>query len=87
MWRSFLRINHGRSMKPKPRIGRKEIGRRTHVIEPFEGGGVPHKLNMNRNPLKSSKCRAVRYRERLMEIEFVNGDVYENNAVSPELCR
>ena len=44
---------------------------------------------MNRKPLKSSKLRATGYDERLrvMEIEFVNGDVYEYKAVSPELYR
>ncbi len=44
---------------------------------------------MNRKPLKSSKLRAAGYdeRQRLLEIEFVNGDVYEYKAVSPELFR
>ena len=44
---------------------------------------------MNRKPLKSSKLRAAGYDEglRVMEIEFVNGDIYEYNAVSPELYR
>ena len=44
---------------------------------------------MNRRPLKSSKLRAAGYDEglRVMEIEFVNGDVYEYKAVSPELYR
>ena len=44
---------------------------------------------MNRKPLKSSKLRAAGYDERLrvMEIEFVNGDVYEYKAVLPELYR
>ena len=44
---------------------------------------------MDRKPLKSSKLRAAGYDERLrtMEIEFVNGDVYEYKAVSPELYR
>lgn len=44
---------------------------------------------MNRKPLKSSKLRSAGYDERLrvMEIEFVNGDVYEYKAVSPELYR
>ena len=44
---------------------------------------------MNRKPLKSSKLRAAGYDEglRVMEIEFVNGDVYEYKAVSPELYR
>ena len=38
-----------------------------------------HNLPMNRKPLKSSKLRAAGYDEglRVMEIEFVNGDVYE----------
>ena len=42
-----------------------------------------------RKPLKSSKLRAAGYdeRSRVMEIEFVNGDVYEYKAVSPELYR
>jgi len=44
---------------------------------------------MDRKPLKSSKLRAAGYdeRQRTMEIEFVNGDVYEYKAVSPELYR
>ena len=44
---------------------------------------------MTRKPLKSSKLRAAGYDERLrvMEIEFVNGDIYEYKAVSPELYR
>lgn len=44
---------------------------------------------MTRKPLKSSKLRAAGYdeRQRTMEIEFVNGDVYEYKAVSPELYR
>jgi hypothetical protein len=44
---------------------------------------------MERKPLKSSKLRAAGYdeRARTMEIEFVNGDVYEYKAVSPELYR
>ena len=42
-----------------------------------------------RKPLKSSKLRAAGYDERLrvMEIEFVNGDIYEYKSVSPELYR
>ena len=44
---------------------------------------------MDRKPLKSSKLRAAGFDERLrvMEIEFVNGDVYEYKSVSPELYR
>jgi len=44
---------------------------------------------MDRKPLKSSKLRAAGYdeRQRTMEIEFVNGDIYEYKAVSPELYR
>ena len=44
---------------------------------------------MNRKPLKSSKLRTAGYDEglRVMEIEFVNGDVYEYKSVSPELYR
>jgi hypothetical protein len=44
---------------------------------------------MQSKPLKSSKLRAAGYDEsrRVMEIEFVNGDVYEYKAVSPELYR
>ena len=44
---------------------------------------------MNRKPLKSSQLRAAGYDEslRVMEIEFVNGDIYEYKAVSPELFR
>ena len=42
-----------------------------------------------RKPLKSSKLRAAGYDERLrlMEIEFVNGDIYEYKSVSSELYR
>ena len=42
-----------------------------------------------RKPLKSSKLRAAGYDERLrvMEIEFVNGDIYQYKSVSPELYR
>ena len=42
-----------------------------------------------RKPLKSSKLRAAGYDEasRVMEIEFVNGDVYQYKSVSPELYR
>ena len=42
-----------------------------------------------RKPLKSSKLCAAGYDERLrvMEIEFVNGDIYEYKSVSPELYR
>ncbi|MBC7710114.1 MAG: KTSC domain-containing protein [Rhizobacter sp.] len=42
-----------------------------------------------RRPLKSSKLRAAGYDERLrvMEIEFVNGDIYQYKSVSPELYR
>ncbi|MBL8310562.1 MAG: KTSC domain-containing protein [Burkholderiales bacterium] len=44
---------------------------------------------MDRKPLKSSKLRAAGYdaRERLLEIEFVNGDVVEYKGVSSELHR
>ena len=44
---------------------------------------------MIRKPLKSSKLRAAGYDEgrRVMHIEFVNGDIYEYSAVSPELYR
>jgi hypothetical protein len=42
-----------------------------------------------RKPLKSSKLRAAGYDEgrRVMEIEFVNGDIHEYASVSPELYR
>jgi len=42
-----------------------------------------------RRPLKSSRLRAAGYDERLrvMEIEFVNGDIYQYKSVSPELYR
>ena len=42
-----------------------------------------------RQPLKSSKLRAAGYDEasRVMEIEFVNGDVYVYKSVSPETYR
>ena len=42
-----------------------------------------------RKPLKSSKLRAAGYdeRSRVMEIEFVNGDIYEYKSVSPETYR
>ena len=42
-----------------------------------------------RKPLKSGKLRAAGYdaRLRVMEIEFVNGDIYEYKSVSPELYR
>ena len=42
-----------------------------------------------RKPLKSSKLRAAGYDEpsRVMEIEFVNGDIYEYKSVSPETYR
>ena len=42
-----------------------------------------------RKPLKSSKLRAAGYDEasRVMEIEFVNGDVYQYKSVSPETYR
>ena len=45
--------------------------------------------SITRKPLKSSKLRAAGYDEgrRVMEIEFVNGDVYEYTSVSPELYR
>jgi KTSC domain len=44
---------------------------------------------MIRTPLKSSKLRAAGFDERLrvMEIEFVNGDIYEYRSVSPEVFR
>ena len=44
---------------------------------------------ITRKPLKSSKLRAAGYdeRSRVMEIEFVNGDIYEYKSVSPELYR
>ena len=44
---------------------------------------------MIRKSLKSSKLRAAGYDEgrRVMHIEFVNGDIYEYSAVSPELYR
>jgi len=44
---------------------------------------------MDRKPLKSSKLRSAGYdeRNRVMEIEFVNGEVFEYKAVSPELYR
>ncbi len=42
-----------------------------------------------RKPLKSSKLRAAGYdeRSRVMEIEFVNGDIFEYKGVSPETYR
>ena len=42
-----------------------------------------------RKPLKSSKLRAAGYDEpsRVMEIEFINGDIYQYNSVSPETYR
>ncbi len=42
-----------------------------------------------RKPLKSSKLRAAGYDEgrRVMQIEFVNGDIYEYSSVSSELYR
>lgn len=44
---------------------------------------------MSRKPLKSSKLRAAGYdeRRRVLEIEFVNGDVFEYAGVSPEIYR
>ena len=44
---------------------------------------------MIRKPLKSSKLRAAGYDERLrvMEIEFLNGDIYEYKSVSSETYR
>jgi len=44
---------------------------------------------MDRKPLKSSKLRAAGYdeRSRTMEIEFINGDVFEYKSVSPETYR
>lgn len=44
---------------------------------------------MQRKPLKSSKLRAAGYdeRERTMEIEFANGDVFAYQGVSPEIHR
>ncbi|MCC7069286.1 MAG: KTSC domain-containing protein [Burkholderiales bacterium] len=44
---------------------------------------------MHRKPLKSSKLRAAGYdeRERTLEIEFVNGDVFAYQGVSPEIHR
>lgn len=45
--------------------------------------------SITRKPLKSSKLRAAGYDERgrVMEIEFVNGDIYEYKSVSPETYR
>lgn len=44
---------------------------------------------ITRKALKSSKLRAAGYdeRSRTMEIEFVNGDIYQYTSVSPELYR
>jgi KTSC domain len=44
---------------------------------------------MERKPLRSGKLRAAGYDEssRTMEIEFVNGDVFEYKGVSRELFR
>jgi hypothetical protein len=44
---------------------------------------------LDRKPLKSSKLRGAGFdeRSRVMEIEFVNGDVYEYKGVSPETYR
>jgi KTSC domain len=44
---------------------------------------------MERKPLRSGKLRAAGYDEsaRVMEIEFVNGDVFEYKSVSRELFR
>jgi hypothetical protein len=44
---------------------------------------------MNRKPLKSSKIRSAGHdqRSRVMEIEFVNGDIFEYTSVSPEIYR
>jgi KTSC domain len=44
---------------------------------------------MDRKPLRSGKLRAAGYDEssRTMEIEFVNGDVFEYKPVSRELFR
>jgi KTSC domain len=44
---------------------------------------------MNRKPLKSSKLRSAGFdeRTRVMEIEFVNGDIFHYAAVSPETYR
>jgi hypothetical protein len=44
---------------------------------------------MERKPLRSGKLRAAAYDEssRVMEIEFVNGDVFEYKSVSRELFR
>lgn len=44
---------------------------------------------MDRKPLKSSKLRAAGYdeRSRTMEIEFINGDVFEYKSVSQETYR
>ena len=46
-------------------------------------------MSVARKPLRSSKLRAAGYDERLrvMEIEFVNGDIYEYKSVSPEIYR
>jgi KTSC domain len=44
---------------------------------------------MDRKPLRSGKLKAAGFDEKLrvMEIEFINGDVLEYKAVSPELFR
>ena len=44
---------------------------------------------ITRKALKSSKLRAAGYDEpsRTLEIEFVNGDIYEYKSVSPETYR
>lgn len=46
-------------------------------------------LTLIRKPLKSSKLRAAGYDEgqRVMHIEFVNGDIFQYTSVSPELYR
>lgn len=44
---------------------------------------------MDRTPLRSGKLKAAGFDEklRLVEIEFLNGDVFEYRAVSPEVFR
>ncbi len=44
---------------------------------------------MERQKLRSGKLKSAGYdeRQRLLEIEFANGDVFEYKAVSPELFR
>jgi hypothetical protein len=44
---------------------------------------------MDRKPLRSGKLKAAGFDEklRILEIEFINGDVFEYKSVSPEVFR